>query len=239
MIRQSVLVAGLALLIWDIIANFPREYKFIWSPPPFFIKRPLAKPPFPESYCRRWFTLQATFVQICSMLLGIILLLRVYTLYNRSRNIGYIVGILFTVDIARASARIMQFKHQLRFDAHCTIQNDRSTISALSGLLFLVSQGTIWGLTWRKRGIGNQLSIPLIQTAARDGAFAFAALSISGISVLAYSLKVSMSAEVMLLFPMIVFSIVGCRTVLNLQENGNSTEETEEENTELLEVSNE
>ncbi|KAF8996298.1 hypothetical protein BDQ17DRAFT_1329983 [Cyathus striatus] len=92
--------------------------------------------------------------------------------------------------------------------------------------LLLLSHGIIWGLTLRKRSLGNRLHIPLIQ-------IDFPNLVLKAIAAIlipfAHRIMLVSSEEFVVLCPMIMFSIVGCRIVLNLQENGDSPEYIQED----------
>ncbi|KAF8996320.1 hypothetical protein BDQ17DRAFT_1429770 [Cyathus striatus] len=272
--RKYIVFATMFILVWEIMINFLKEYKYIWSTPTSFIKRayiclryipllalllhsflgPLSTPPVKESYCRMMFGIQAIFAQTCLMLFDIILLLRIYALYNKNRSIAYLVGIIFAADSTRAAARAVQFTHRLRFDARCAARDLNSPISITASILYITTHGIIWGLTWRKRNLGNQPGIPSIQAATRDGTWAYAGtsgaryFSCANVSlsktpnkvmvafVLSYTLKVSVSAETIVLCPIVIYSVVGCRIVLNLQKIADSTSVIED--MELLEVAN-
>ncbi|KAF8990055.1 hypothetical protein BDQ17DRAFT_1333711 [Cyathus striatus] len=234
--RQCLSVAMLVVLMLDIISNFDKEYRYIWKTPPFFIKRIyvcLRYIPLLgiiviglENYCNMWFEIIISSGFICLVLFDVTLLLRVHALYNRNREMGYFLVALFAVEIVRASDRLISTQ-RLQFEAHCDAH--------FSGPHNAVN--IIWGLTLRKRSLGNRFRFPLIQRASKDGAWAFAGIAPIAAIIIPFTPRIVLllSAEFVLISPMILFSITGCRIILNLQKNRDSPESCEED-IELLDV---
>ncbi|KAF8991132.1 hypothetical protein BDQ17DRAFT_1433283 [Cyathus striatus] len=212
---------------------------------------PLTKPSAMESYCHMWFVFMATSPFICLVLFDMILLLRgksfrthlirvstnnstVYALYNKHLQMGYFLVALFAVDTMRSGDRLLTYFQRLKFDAHCNahVSGPYSVVKAvISGFVFMLTHTIIWGLTLRRKSLGKRLHIPLIQTASKDGSWAFAGITPIAAIFVPFTPRVmlAVSTEFVLICPMVLFSIIGCHIILNLQQNGGSPEYIQED----------
>ncbi|KAF9066152.1 hypothetical protein BDP27DRAFT_1404516 [Rhodocollybia butyracea] len=183
-----------------------------------------------EKYCMRILIFQFLACYSMVMLLEVVLMLRVFALYERSRAIG--IFLLFLL-ISRSAGSIYAMQERvLRFDAveikftsHClpafTFKHALSnpvvvfiygevTIQLL--ILALVMKRTVWDL--------RQYSHSLFSVLNRDGLVVFGAMGVAMIAIGVGSAK--KGAATVFIFPLFIslISAAGCHTILNLQKLG-------------------
>ncbi|KAF8996308.1 hypothetical protein BDQ17DRAFT_1364489, partial [Cyathus striatus] len=223
LMRQCISLSGLMVLLLDFVICFEDEYKHLWKAPPFPTREyisysdmfqfpisvysligPLSKPPIPQRDCFMWFNMQMSFAQVTITL-------------TSARKMGLFLLALFAMDNLQSTAMCVRAQTRLTFDERCVARDD-SYDPYIYATSVLVTQATIWWLTWRKRALAKQFRIPLVRVAIRDGAWAFAGIAVLIGVIIPYSSAVEVDSEIQLLLPMIVYSIVGCRVIINMQK---------------------
>ncbi|KAF9072064.1 hypothetical protein BDP27DRAFT_440006 [Rhodocollybia butyracea] len=162
------------------------------------------------------------------VLLELVLMLRVFALYDRSRVIGVFLLLLLNSRIAGA-AYTMQ--HAFRFEAgkiiffsHCIpaiTYRDSLNVVLIHGeltiqflILVLVMKRTVWDL--------RQYSHLLLSVLKRDGLIVFGAV---GVALLAIGVgSVKKGTVTVFIFPFFIplVSAMGCHAILNLQKLGSA-----------------
>ncbi|KDQ50457.1 hypothetical protein JAAARDRAFT_585327 [Jaapia argillacea MUCL 33604] len=196
-------VSALAFLVWDIHLTFDDEVEYIWkqawgSPakPLFLYIRYFSiiaqvvllvprvnlprTPPSHYLSCRTWFIFKIVAFQSMLSGLGLILMLRVYALYNRARRVRSILQTLFSIEMLLILPIYCALFPLLELDEMCEPRPSPMSqlpLHLLSGVTAIV-QVTLLVLTmikpvasmrkgWRYR------TPSIIFVVARDGAWVF------------------------------------------------------------------
>ncbi|KDQ50456.1 hypothetical protein JAAARDRAFT_585293 [Jaapia argillacea MUCL 33604] len=244
-------VSALAFLVWDICLTFDNEVEYIWkqgwgSPakPLFLYTRyfsviaqaillvPRVGLPYtlPSHHlpCRAWFIFKIVAFQSMLSSLGLILMLRVYALYNRAPLVRSILQTLFSIEMLLMLPIYCALFPLIELDDMCEPRKTlmgRLSLHLLSGVTGIV-QVTLLVLTlikpvasmrkgWRHR-------IPSIMiVVARDGAWVFGLMI--GVVLLSqiFDLFVGpLYRDLVYTWVLTIISFSGSRLILNLYRFG-------------------
>jgi len=161
-------------------------------------------------------------------ILDLILILRVYALYNRPKYLAAIFACLLVCRFIVPSFMSYKGMPDQRFTPSCLVTSSRSRAPVyifVGGELFV--QVIVIGLTLARHisatrgGWGN----PLFSLLSRDGSMAFIAIAVGMVAIIAVCLDpVDLSH---LVFPglVIIMSSAGCRLIINMQKMGDPVSE--------------
>ncbi|KAF9070737.1 hypothetical protein BDP27DRAFT_1419754 [Rhodocollybia butyracea] len=160
--------------------------------------------------------------------LDLVLMLRVFALYDRSRLIGVFLLFLLVTRIASSAyasqAHRLRFPEDIKFTNHYCISEVSfknapgnpllvfiyGELTVQSVIIALAMKRTVWDL--------RQYSYSLFSVLNRDGLVAFCAIGAAMVAIGVTSVK--KGAGAVFVFPLFIslISAVGCRTILNLHK---------------------
>ncbi|KAF6765545.1 hypothetical protein DFP72DRAFT_998041 [Ephemerocybe angulata] len=187
-------VAALSFLIYDILLTMPQEVRVMWPIPLsltkclfFFIRYFtvilqisvlfVGTPPFTFTTheCYIWNVYQSLASVLIIAAVDYILILRVFAIYPRSRNIRYLVAVLYGIELITISVGLGLSVPHLTYDETCTITDAPSTFLIAAGVP-IAFQSFLFAFTiWKfihavKAGWGD---VPIMKLLMRDGTWAF------------------------------------------------------------------
>ncbi|KDQ50438.1 hypothetical protein JAAARDRAFT_42093 [Jaapia argillacea MUCL 33604] len=241
-------VSALAFLVWDIFLTFGNEVEYIWkqrwgSPAKslFLYTRyfsviaqaillvprtdlPHTLPSHHRS-CRSWFIFKSVAFQSMFSCLGVILMLRVYALYNRARWVRSILQTILSFETLVLLPVYCAIFPLLELDEMCEPRKSsmsRLYFHLLSGIIVTV-QVTFLILTLIKPVVSMQMSdwryrIPsIILVVARDGAWVFGLMI--GLVLLSQIFDIfvwPLYRDLAFTWVLTIISFSGSRLILNL-----------------------
>ncbi|KAF9062454.1 hypothetical protein BDP27DRAFT_1451752 [Rhodocollybia butyracea] len=263
-IHLGAAVLGLVVTGCDIALTMRREVQYIWKKPLritfirclFVLMRylPIAlhiinvvlsnawidsAEKVSGEHCKSFLILQALAFSGMLVLLELILILRVFALYDRSRTIGIFLSLLFV--FRNASSAYSIYDHvsaKIAFSNHCIpVVNLKDACNPVLVIIYgefsiqlaiitLAMKRTVWDFRLYSHSVFSALN--------RDGLRVFGAIVVAMAATAATSVKKG-ATPYFFVFPLFtaLVSSVGCHTILNLQKlqlelagaNGNSSEQ--------------
>ncbi|TFK67619.1 hypothetical protein BDN72DRAFT_960863 [Pluteus cervinus] len=239
--RNCSAVGALALLSWECIITVRQEHWYIWRNPSKVIKSlylfsryfalssllfgfffmihvcsdDLARP----ETCRVWFGFLVFGTQLLLMCIEILLMLRVYALYERRRLVGGCLTAVFCGCNAAEGVFGMRSLLASSFDSNCLATTTPQDV-ALYAAFLLFTQLVIFGFTAFKRRSAitrGWLRAPIIQVTARDGILMF--VGVAGLVIASVPYAMFVEAVAHYIYPWIsaFLSIGACRLIINMQ----------------------
>ncbi|KAK0460995.1 uncharacterized protein EV420DRAFT_1529590 [Desarmillaria tabescens] len=234
--------SAIAFLLWELAITFDREVDFIWPKPrtswikwAFLFARyfpllagtcgrvidslVLYKDPIPISLnaLRIWYICQVLVLYLMMLGAEIVMMARVYALYNRNRYIG---GVFLLLLVGESTSVIVGLALNLpskNFDS-----GDLITTSSDSYIYFgvsaMISQVVILAFSIYRYIRGDWRGVPLVSLMIRDGTLAFGVLFFVSCLLVIYTamdLTYSTPTSAWLIN---FISAAECRLILNLQE---------------------
>ncbi|TFK37175.1 hypothetical protein BDQ12DRAFT_667128 [Crucibulum laeve] len=205
--RQCSSLAALTVLIWEYLITCQHEYHFMWR---WVLLKPV-------STCRGWFT----FLLGCSCLIlgivDIVLMLRVYALYKRSRKVAAILLTLFISEVIVEFVTGYLSISRAHFNAACDLLKVPIEVMYFLAMTFL-TQTVIWTMTLAKRKRKPHLrNIPLLSRVIRDGAWVWFLICGMCSSAVPYSMIKITTGDIIFVWPITLVSIATCRLIINIQ----------------------
>ncbi|KAH7922068.1 hypothetical protein BV22DRAFT_682590 [Leucogyrophana mollusca] len=231
-------VSALSFLTWEFCITFGDEVRFVWSKP---YKSPLKwlflltryvglgslignrflgiRSRNPSFSCKSFLALQVSMCQILVTLVEIILMLRLYALYNRDYRISAFLIFLAVAGTVVAIVGLVLSVPETQFDYMCSITHVGSSSTSFI-FTFVIIECSVLLLTIVKcissRRSINQTS-PIIKLMLRDGTLAFLAMTATLIisSILLIAAHGSLAST---LYPWVIatYSCAGCRIIINM-----------------------
>ncbi|TFK67622.1 hypothetical protein BDN72DRAFT_898799 [Pluteus cervinus] len=198
---------------------------------------PLARSSVGDHMCTRWFAFQTAGTQIQLWMVEVILLLRVYALYNRTYAIGVGLSFAFLAQLAViVYSSILTFK-QLVFDELCIpIYTPRPVLYWLASTFLLQVVVAVLTLAKQKIAVRDGWSTaPILVRVTRDGSRVFIAICgwylnthrdlpllkefFSGLlfAMITYSFMARVAVYIIFSWPVTILTVLGCRLILNMQ----------------------
>ncbi|TFK49206.1 hypothetical protein OE88DRAFT_1633059, partial [Heliocybe sulcata] len=130
-------VASVSLLTWDILVAFGDEVELIWTKQwsiakvcyaigrylPWIAQLGLLWETtglvYTPSQCRKWITMQAVVLQLLVSSVDIILMIRVYALYDRNHTLLCILSTIYAAVIGTLCYALSAILPQMVVDSHC------------------------------------------------------------------------------------------------------------------------
>ncbi|EKM77898.1 hypothetical protein AGABI1DRAFT_114795 [Agaricus bisporus var. burnettii JB137-S8] len=241
MIRQYTNIAGLVLLIYDQIITWDKEVNRVWLSSDwvlkimFFFGRYWAlaiqiinlvatHPNILEKQlvnCHKWFGFQTGAVVLLLINLQLILKLRVYALYERSKKMAGFLFCGFICYIAVMFWLGSKFILALKLDSNCMVMEkfDPTTTIAFCAIS-MIDLGILWGLTVNKYRDALRYgwsTNPILRLVMRDTSWSCLAIFCLFIALLPYTLIVRQVGHIIYCLLCSLVSILTCRTILNMR----------------------
>jgi len=233
--------AALFLLLWEILITLDQEVEYIWVKPctawikwVFLFARyfPLAiqicnrgielaifkQYPLSVNAVRIWHSCQVLVALIVLMPGEVVLMARVYALYNQARwifNFFSVILVAETVVVVLGFVLTMPQNYELR-----AFITDMPHSFAYFGIAMLVTQVTILVLSAVKyfRGRwGTAQAAPLVKLLVRDGTMAFVAVSSLSLMLMIYAFIGTHWAATEYAWFVTFLSVTECRIIINMQ----------------------
>ncbi|GJE89045.1 hypothetical protein PsYK624_051350 [Phanerochaete sordida] len=238
-------VASVALLTWDIIITLSEEVELIWekrwTPAKFMylIARympwafQIALLPlnidgstgirFSFMACQRWMTVQAIVLQFIVTAVDVILIMRVYALYNRNLALLGVLSALFLAEVSALGYILAVITPELKFNHDCFVTASPPLFVAY-WIVSLVFETVLFVLTLLKfahavrQGWGRR---PVMRDFVSDGTWAYTLLFVTMlVNALLYKFVRSPLAGICFTWLLSVLSFAGSRLILNPRRRG-------------------
>ncbi|KAG1839328.1 hypothetical protein DFJ58DRAFT_667820 [Suillus subalutaceus] len=236
-------VSSLALQLWDVVITLQSEIEHIWPKPwnSFFkwlylslrylslatqIFHQFAVPYLNsgkalKSSCFAWYVYSTLMAQFQTTAVEIILAVRVYALFNRSRHIAILLGSLMTLEYIILTIVISGYFDKIPSIPHCILSKPPYQL-IYPAIVAVVLQSTLLGLALTKHILARRAGwgrAPLVSLLIRDGmATYFIICGMNFASDIAILLMISDALNVIAVSWLIsITSSCGCRLIVNMQ----------------------
>ncbi|KAF9062444.1 hypothetical protein BDP27DRAFT_1406226 [Rhodocollybia butyracea] len=227
-VQVGASVLGLVITGCDIALTRRGEVQYMWSVDTVLASMWLVDgaEQVPEEHCRNILLFRTIAFSAMLVLLELVLMLRVYALYDRSRAIGTFLLSLLVTRIASsgytAHDHVLRFPEKIKFTSHCIpgldFKNARNPVWVIiygelivqSAIIILAMKRTVWDF--------RQYSHSLFPVLNRDGLRVFGAIVVAMAAIVATSVKQGTTSFFTFPLFMALVSVTGCHTILNLQK---------------------
>ncbi|KAJ7488128.1 hypothetical protein FB451DRAFT_1553615 [Mycena latifolia] len=244
-------VAALALLIYDHILSLDHEIEFVWNKRKSFggylylwnrywtliitcintsvVLREITS----DKVCRNYFEFESLSATLTVATIDLILLMRVWILFGRSRRLLYILASVMLVElcimftIAVLVTRSGLFVHIGAILPGCYATGGVPKYLTFYAVPSLVVTSvmfvmTVYNCTTRlgfRLSFSSRSTMPLINLFLRDGIFWFlAVVAVNPPQLIVWAVGRTTLVAVLLIPAMVVYSIIGSRVLLNIKE---------------------
>ncbi|KAF7315592.1 hypothetical protein MIND_00074600 [Mycena indigotica] len=237
-LRRTAL-AGTAALIWETLITFGDEVRYIWPKPNnawikyayLFLRyfplavhicnRIVSELVFQEidlgySALRGWYAVQVLMAHLAMSGVELVMMARVYALYNNSRLIGRGFACLWLIETAVVIIGLVVTLPGLHFEQEFFVTKAPHSFAYLA-ISTLVSQAVIFALTFAKYLQGEWEGTSLIHLLVRDGTLVYIIFFVSTLTAAIYSLHSFAFGMAEYSWLLTIISTVGCRLILNMQ----------------------
>ncbi|KDR75831.1 hypothetical protein GALMADRAFT_248554 [Galerina marginata CBS 339.88] len=237
-LRQSS-GASLAVLLWEWAITFDDEVGLIWSKANyswlkwiFFFARYFvlavqlisrflevaisAQYDLYEGAIRVWYTGQVIVACIAVSALDLVLMARVYALYNQQRWIGALLVFCLASEVIITVIGLLLNLPGEFFEPSMLVTHLPASFAYL-GIASVASQFIILIFTLRKYVRSPLSTVPLVRLMTRDGTFAFLMLTIFGTCVAVYTVCNIVYAVTGYAWLLSAVSCATCRLIINMQ----------------------
>ncbi|OBZ76659.1 hypothetical protein A0H81_03308 [Grifola frondosa] len=235
-------VAALVFLAWDMLINLADEVEYIWRRPKgkmswmyaFIRHMPILAQGtlivtntsnatgvhFSSTGCRAWLSYQAAVMEVVILSVEIVLITRVYALYNCNKIMLTAISTLFVLEVTAMITALCLSVPKMTFTPECLVSGAPALFMAcwISSLAF---ETILFALTLVKffrharHCIGKR---SLMNVFMRDGTWAFALIFVAMLlNTLMYQLNHSPLAGICFNWAMSVMSFAGSHLILNLR----------------------
>ncbi|KAJ8076502.1 hypothetical protein PM082_000925 [Marasmius tenuissimus] len=239
-------LSALCFLVWDICITFDEEVEYIWTKPPsswikwsFFFARYFTLltqicnrtvefaviyddsfAPAHQMVLRVWLGLQVLLGFLIMTGAEIVMMARVYALYNKHKWVGLGFITLLLVEVATVTTGVaVNFPRREALFKPDDITNHASRSFVYFGITTLVSQVIILVLSIVRYVRGQWGRARIIQLMLRDGTIAFCVLFVVTGTLLLHVALDFPYASTNYSFMLTFISIIECRLILNLQNH--------------------
>ncbi|KAJ8594130.1 hypothetical protein M405DRAFT_761013 [Rhizopogon salebrosus TDB-379] len=235
------IVSSFTFLLWDIVITSKSEIEHIWSKPwnSFFkwlyfylryfglavqIFHLFAAPYLnsgnaSKSTCFIWYVYTAALAQLHTTAIEIILATRVYALFNRSRRIAIILGLLMLLEYIMFAVVVGKYFPGIVMMPYCILSKPPFEI-VYHTIVILTTQTTLLGLTLMKHILAKRAGwgrTPLVSLLIRDGTTAHFIICVIFFSIASFC-ELHDERSVIIFFWLIsIVSSCGYRLIINVQ----------------------
>ncbi|KAF8973206.1 hypothetical protein BDZ97DRAFT_1780116 [Flammula alnicola] len=168
------------------------------------------------SLLRVWYTSQVMIAALTVSALEVVLMTRVYALYNQPRRLGILLVTFLIADIVIATIGLL-----LNLPGHDFVPTMIVTHLPASFAYFGISSVTLQCIvlifTFVKYGRSSLKTVPLVRLMMRDGTLAFVMLTIFSMTVVVYTLCDVVFAVTAYAWLLSAVSCTTCRLIVNMQ----------------------
>ncbi|KAF8893818.1 hypothetical protein BD779DRAFT_953011 [Infundibulicybe gibba] len=230
--------AALCFSLWEWLITLDDEVEFIWSKPSgawikwaFIFARyfPLAvqmcgicisiailhHSPMSTFALRGWYVSQVLVAAAAVTCVEVVMMARVYALYNRRRWIGLLLASLLLIETTIILIGVLITLPRNFCPGDLAAQIPASFI--YFGISAIISQLTILGLSLFRYTRGQWSRAPVVSLMMRDGSFSFGVLSVFLLILIVYTIKNVPYAVAGYAWLMSAVSSIGCRSIINMQ----------------------
>ncbi|THU95671.1 hypothetical protein K435DRAFT_778915 [Dendrothele bispora CBS 962.96] len=242
LIRDVEAGSGAALFfqLWDTLITFDDEVEFIWPKPTsswikwvFLFARYFSlathicsraielsityNRPLNENTVRIWFSLQGVVALIVFMGAELVMMARVYALYNQNKRVafGFIILLLFEL-LGTILGTALNFPGR-PFDTSSVITETPRSFMYF-GIPACVSELIILTLSVKKYVQGRWMKSRIISLMIRDGTVAFGVLFFMLVLIMTYHLLKLEFSTTAYAWMITFVSVTECRLILNMQQ---------------------
>ncbi|KAJ8593003.1 hypothetical protein M405DRAFT_635378 [Rhizopogon salebrosus TDB-379] len=238
---QYHIVSSFTFLLWDIMITSQNEIEYIWSKPwnsffkwlYFYLRYfglatqifHLFTAPYlnsgnaSKSNCFIWYVYAAVLSQLHTTAVEIILAVRVYALFNRSRRIAILLGLLMILEYIMLVFMVCKYLPGVVIKPYC-ILSEPPPESVYHITVIMGTQTTLLGLTLMKHSLAKRAGwgrTPLVSLLIRDGTTAYFIICVIFFFIVSFC-KLHEERSVMGFFWLIsIISSCGCRLIINTQ----------------------
>ncbi|TFK67623.1 hypothetical protein BDN72DRAFT_898800 [Pluteus cervinus] len=245
-LRRLSAVAAMICLVWETIIMLSEEKRSIWRRPFTFVKflsvfsrfttlasqsaycvfilMPESKHEFRHDVCTWWSGLLVGSSQIQLWIVDLVLLLRLYAMYNTNKLVKALLPVLFVEDIIVGTCNAYLTVSTTKFDSSCMPLDVPFSVVYLAINVFS-QQVIIWSLTLLKRARVSRSS-PLMRLVVRDGTWTCGFVCAIFAFYIPYCMITPATAYAVATWPVVLLSIGACRLILNMHRF--DPEETED-----------
>ncbi|KAJ3514513.1 hypothetical protein NLJ89_g2342 [Agrocybe chaxingu] len=239
-IQNYSALSAFILLVWDYMDTLTDEVEYIWgqrlTPVKFaflfaryyglasqltnyvLLMTRLSRIPVAHQMCKGWYGFQTVSFWLLYTSSDLVLMMRVYALYQHSQNIGVCLLFLHTVEGIVVSLVGWHTLEHIQFNAACDAISIPPDVIAFATVV-IVSQCVVWALTCYKRNVGHGQSVPVVDVVIRDGRLAwFVVCVIIAATVLPSFCRQVARPHLLFSWPITLLSVGTCRLVLNIQK---------------------
>ncbi|KAG0700498.1 hypothetical protein DFH29DRAFT_931776 [Suillus ampliporus] len=235
------LVSSFVLLLWDIVLTSKSEIEYIWPKPRnsffkwlyFFLRYfSLATQIFhqfavpylnsgkaPRSTCSAWYIYTIILGQVQTTAVEIILAVRVYALFNKSRRIAIILGLQMILEYIILVILVGDYFNKIPSIPYCILSKPPSQI-LYHAIAAVATQSTLLGLSLTKHIMARRAGwgrAPLVSLLIRDGTATYLLICVI-FSCIGSFCKIRDERTVIMFFWLIsTISSCGCRLIVNMQ----------------------
>ncbi|KAF9566712.1 hypothetical protein CPC08DRAFT_682004 [Agrocybe pediades] len=230
--------ASFAVLLWEWAITFDDEVEFIWPKSnvswlkwSYFCSRyfvlvvhfanrtlevSLNYYYLNHSFLRGWYVGQVVLAAVAISSLELVLMARVYALYNQPRWLASLLLGIFVCEIGLAILGLFLTIPRSHFVPSMIITRLPASF-AYYGIASVVVQAILLAFTVRKYAQSSLSAIPLVKVMMRDGTFAFCMLTIFATAVVIHTLRHYPYAATGYAWLLTCVSSVTCRIIVNMQ----------------------
>ncbi|KAI0777777.1 hypothetical protein BD413DRAFT_188667 [Trametes elegans] len=233
--------AAIAFLVWDMLISFDREVEYIWRGPNGWVKWTfllvrhvpyllqgtvltlvaLVGHTWRSSQCRAWIAYQLISIEVLVVVVEVLLIVRVYAMYNRNRAVLILVLSLFVGEIVAMCTILALSIPKISYTAGCLITS-APRIFPTYWTISLAFETTLFALTLLKfftTVVASQLrKQSILYILVRDGTWAYAIIfAVMLLNTLMYQIEHNTLAGVFYFWEISVMSFAGSHVLLNLR----------------------
>ncbi|KIJ65113.1 hypothetical protein HYDPIDRAFT_131387 [Hydnomerulius pinastri MD-312] len=175
-----------------------------------------------ESTCKVSFILSITIIQLSTTVVEVILAMRAYALFNKSRRIGLLLCFLITAEFANMCFTMTDMAPVTSFGTVCVLLQLPQK-AATTGMIVPITQTTLVGLITFKSILAVQSGwgrTPLVSLLIQEGIAVYLTMLVLFAFVFFGSMREDERMISMVFWSMSIVSTCGCRLLINMERVG-------------------
>ncbi|KAF9001124.1 hypothetical protein BDQ17DRAFT_1542889 [Cyathus striatus] len=244
--RTISTLSALIVLLFEYVLNFQDEFRFVWRKPRittikvvYLISRygailtqivnlvvarlVMDRIPVSKHLCKIWFIFHMTSATGFLFALDIVLMIRVYALYNCDPKVGTFLATLLITQAVLVSTFAWR-SGDIPLSISCNITTKQEILAP--SVFVIGTHLLLLAMTMYKRKVVAEQSA-LLDLVVRDGTYMFVFVFSVFTATIPYSLVVDYAeSHVMFVWPTTFFSVFACRLILNMRNLRTSFEDT-------------
>lgn len=234
--------SSLAFLIYDWLLGLESEVQHIWMQPQkrvfkclyiyfryFSLLIQATHPGLVEylvgshdspSFCLAWSIYASLVGQVHVTAVEMVLAVRVYALFNRSRRIAFLVGFHILLQVTSSMVNVVYTIRAAKYHEYCIFSKPPLQLT-YHGIIVLSTQITLMGLTLLKTVLARRSGwgrTPIVSLLLRDSSAVFVVISALCLLTIGFCRLNGEGAIVMLFWNVSILSSCGCWLLINTQQ---------------------